>query len=342
MALLSSLAACGGDGGDAAPAPTTGTLFLTDATTGELAVFPTLVPAANASFDGQVAATLPAFSVAAPHQLQSAQPLAYDGAHDELFVGGMLGVSGADSGTVTVRVFSNASRMGSGAVASRVIETTSVDAVRQLFYDAGSDTLTVIGIQESIVPGFAAHVVAVRFAHASTASGTDPATAPLVGSAVFPADGFEAAVALDSGRDVDYVTRWFADDRGGSFLPGVAVLANASTAPATPTRMIASASAPNAIALDAGRDLLYVADAQGVWLVQHASTASPTTIGPIALSTAESVAVDSGNDRLYVGANQKLYVFERASTLTAASSVPAASVVDAAGTSHWIAGIAFE
>jgi hypothetical protein len=94
------------------------------------------------------------------------------------------------------------------------------------------------------------------------------------------------------------------------------------------------------VAIDPGRDRLYAADPfGGVTIVNGASTASPVTIGTVAVPNARVVAVDAAQDRLYVGAYDKAYVLDHASSLAAGTLVPAAALVGAPGTS--VGGFAF-
>jgi hypothetical protein len=336
LAMALVLAGCGGDGGGDTPAPTAGTLFLSDPSTGSIAAYPTLVPAAGASFDAGVVASAPALSYDAAHRSWSMQPLAYDAARDELYVGGVGGVLDPYPSFAAVRVYAHAS---TGATPTRIFWSDKLQAIRQLFLDPATDSLTVTG-DSSLRVGSEDLLEVDRFANASTVSGiVDPAALPVPWPAV-RANGLSSVLAFDSGRDVFYASHLYADFVG-TIAPGIGVFAQASSAPAAPTRMLAAPASPYALALDTMHDTLFATDRQGLWIVRNASTTAPTTIGPIAMTGAYGVAVDPRNDRLYVAGNQALYVFEHASALTAASVLPAPAVRDAAGPDNAIFGIAF-
>jgi SMP-30/Gluconolactonase/LRE-like region len=92
-----------------------------------------------------------------------------------------------------------------------------------------------------------------------------------------------------------------------------------------PTRSISGANtgliAPIGIALDRGRDLLYVADGSQVFVYSPASTANgnATPVRDIIIggSNLNGLLLDAGNDRLYVSdtATNAIGIFDNASTL---------------------------
>lgn len=90
----------------------------------------------------------------------------------------------------------------------------------------------------------------------------------------------------------------------------------------SPTRTITSANlaAPIDVAVDTGRDLLYVADNSAVVVFASASTDNGNTLAARILSlpfTPSAILLDSGNNRLFVANNvgNAVNVFDNASTL---------------------------
>lgn len=91
----------------------------------------------------------------------------------------------------------------------------------------------------------------------------------------------------------------------------------------SPTRVITSASlaTPTDVALDKGRDLLYVADTNSVLVFAGASTANGTTVPVRTLQpgfTPGALLIDAANDRLFAAdpVTNSINVFEGASTLS--------------------------
>jgi hypothetical protein len=92
---------------------------------------------------------------------------------------------------------------------------------------------------------------------------------------------------------------------------------------AAPTRVITSASlaTPTDVALDKGRDLLYVADTNSVLVFASASTANGATVPVRTLQpgfTPGALLIDAANDRLFAAdpVTNSINVFDGASTLS--------------------------
>jgi 6-phosphogluconolactonase (cycloisomerase 2 family) len=90
-----------------------------------------------------------------------------------------------------------------------------------------------------------------------------------------------------------------------------------------PTRVISSASlaTPTDVALDKGRDLLYVADTNVVLVFAAASTANGVTVPVRTLNTGftpGAILIDAANDRLFVAdpVTNSINIFDGASTLS--------------------------
>lgn len=100
----------------------------------------------------------------------------------------------------------------------------------------------------------------------------------------------------------------------------VSTLSGNSNTP--PTRTISSTSlvAPTDVAVDTGRDLLYVADRNTIIVFATASTDNGTTLATRILNlsfTPGAILVDAGNNRLFVadGVDNAVDIFDSASTL---------------------------
>ncbi len=103
-----------------------------------------------------------------------------------------------------------------------------------------------------------------------------------------------------------------------------------------PTRTIAGANtqftAPSSVALDKGRDLLYVADGPDIWVFANASTvngdvAATRNLAPTinaANLNIQQIFLDAANDRLYAtdAAINTVAVFDNASTLNGPATPP--------------------
>jgi hypothetical protein len=169
----------------------------------------------------------------------------------------------------------------------------------------------------------------LRFDNALSASGNQAPGAQITGSST----GLDApqTVALDTAADRLYV----ANAGGPTAPPSVLIFdgISALTGNAPPTRTIAGANtqfiAPSSVALDNGRDLLYVADGVDVY-VYPASTANGNQaatrdikVGTLNIQI-QQIFVDAANDRLYVtdGANNAVDVFDNASTLNLVPPAP--------------------
>ena len=324
-AFAAMLTGCGGDG-DSPAVPqveTIGPLFLSDGDTGAIAAFPTLTTGSGLAFADHVVASFSAVPSDPP--FPAMEPLAYDAVHDLLYVGGN------QNRMMAVGVFSGASSLASGASPEHVMSFVADAELNELSIDPATDTLTMAGPAGEPVGPEVVQFAAV--ANASAASGVIVAT-PGVQVQAWP---FEASVALDPGRDVLYATRPYTSD-GSVESPGVAVYEQASSGLAAPARTLLSAVTPACVSVDTARDILYVADpAAGLWIVQHASTATPVVVGPLQMTDATLLASDAASDRLYVVAAQNLYVLAHASGLTSAAIVPAPTVTN----SGPISGIAF-
>ena len=317
LLAAAALGACGGSDPDpqsTAHPIAVNQLFIEDPHSGEIAAFPTASPQSGTAFASHVVASLNGASGA----------MAYDSVHDELYVA----ASATATDTASIRVYSNASTMTTGTPTRTITFVPGIPAfslVTTLSIDTATDTLWVYGRNGSdLIPIPAGTLLTV--AHASTASGqvADGSTVGVM------AAGTTTSFAYDAGRDTAYVTGTI--DSQGTPIGGVSVYPAASATFATsglqsPSRNIGIAGAVN-VALDASRDILYVADAQrGLWIVQQASSAAPILVGPVAMARTNFVAVDPANDRLVVGAGTNAYVFENASTLGAGAVFPAPSVV---------------
>ncbi len=171
----------------------------------------------------------------------------------------------------------------------------------------------------------------LRFDNAFTVNGNVAPGASISGSSTTLNQPEE--VALDTANNRLYVA-----NNGGA---SVVVYDGVSTqnGNVAPSRTLAGAAttlaAPTAVALDKGRDLLYVADSGNVLVFSPASTASGNVapVRTLALGfTAFAVFDDAANDRLYVadGAGNAIDAYDSASTLNGA--VAASRIVSGAAT----------
>ncbi|MCK9684616.1 hypothetical protein [Scleromatobacter humisilvae] len=316
-ALFAAVAACGGGGGSApppAPPPAQASaLFVANSHTGDVDGFPTLSPPAGTTTSG--------------HDLASVArmdgPLAYDSVHDLLYVA-TTPTPTPDDNAARIQVFSHASQLAAGATPARTISLDDSIGVESMTVDGASDTLWVFYRYQ--ISTTVDDAIIRRVASASTA------TTSL--DFVMTLGHWTESATYDPVHDIVYAT-------DGS---GVVVLSQASVNkywPVTPTREFGAGIDGVALASDSSRDLLYIADGAGsaVWLMQGASTASPTLVGPVPLPAApSSIAVDTANDRLYLSAGGNVHVVDHASSLTAATPIPAPAIVGASGDHFWFSG----
>ena len=315
-ALLAAVAACGGGGSSPPPAPPPArpsALFVANSRTDDVAGFPTLAPPAGTTTSGHGLASLAKMD----------GPLAYDSVHDLLYVA-TTPTPTAEDNSAHIQVFSHASQLAAGATPTHTIALENSAGVQSMTVDGASDTLWVFYRYEISTPDDDA--IIRRVASASTA------TTSL--DFVMTLGHWTEAATYDPVHDVVYAT-------DGS---GVVVLPQASVNKyweITPGRELGAGIDGVALASDSSRDLVYIADGagSGVWLMQGASTASPTLVGPVPLpATPSSVAVDMANDRLYLSAGGGVYVIDHASGLTPAATIPAPAIVGASGDCFWLSG----
>ncbi|MFI4927309.1 MAG: hypothetical protein ACHP7E_06445 [Burkholderiales bacterium] len=326
FALLWMLVGCGGGGGGATSAVGTPAGQTADPGPSQTAVS---APASPAQEQMQLFVTdigqgtltaLPAwtsisgFSLSAQKNLTISNlrdPLAYDSGRDLLYA----------MSTASVLVYAHASALTETATPTRTITLPS-DWLwgNAMVLDGAHDTLYVAGSRR-----YDDQVLVVP--QASGASG------PVAPGRVLTINDGANGIALDSGRATLYVI---------GATTGVHVFPNIDSASGTvfAARHMLLPIAVTGVAIDPGRDRLYAADpSRGVTIVNGASTASPVTVGTAALPNARVVAVDAALDRLYVGAYDKAYVLDHASRLAAGTSVPAAALVGASGSS--VGGFAY-
>lgn len=318
IVAAAALSGCGGSDSRDTPPVVINQLLLEDPHSGKIAAFQTATPDSGTAFASHVVASVPGATGA----------MAFDAPHDLLYVA----VTDPSTSTASIQVFEQASIMTAGKPWRTLTFEPGVQAfsvITKLVWQAPSDTLWVYGRNESGEIALTGGSL-VKISSASGFSGQVPAAdtvAVRIGSATSSFDD-------DPGRDVAYATG--VDDSSGNLVPGVAVFAAASTnfsisGLTQPTGTIAIPGAVD-VALDASRDILYVADSQrGLWVVQQASSATPVLVGPIAMAQVSSVSVDVVADRLVVGAGTSAYVFDHASALTATSVFPAASITTSGG-----------
>lgn len=173
----------------------------------------------------------------------------------------------------------------------------------------------------------------LRFDNALQATGNVVPGAQINGSST----GLDAPqfVALDTTADRLYV----ANAGGTAQPPSVLIFDGISTLSgnAAPNRTIAGANTqfvhPSSVALDLGRDLLYVADGVDIDVYQ-ASTANgdlaPTRDITVSF-TIQQIFLDAANDRLYAtdAANNAVNVFDKASTLATGAATATRSLTGA-------------
>jgi 6-phosphogluconolactonase (cycloisomerase 2 family) len=170
----------------------------------------------------------------------------------------------------------------------------------------------------------------LRFDNALNATGNVAPGAIITGGATTLAQ--PQFITLDATADRLYV----ANANG----PSVLIFDGISTKSGNiaPTRSIIGANTqfvtPSSIALDKGRDLLYVADGAEIDVFSPASTvngdASPTRDIITSFNNIQQVFVDATNDRLYLtdAASNTVAVYDNASTLTGAAT-PTRSITGA-------------
>lgn len=170
----------------------------------------------------------------------------------------------------------------------------------------------------------------LRFDNALQATGNQAPGAQINGTST----GLDAPqfIALDTTADRLYV----ANAGGTAQPPSVLIFDGISTlnANAAPTRSIAGVNTqfvhPSSVALDPGRDLLYVAD--GVDIDVYTASTATGNLAPTRNITVsfgiQQIFLDATNDRLYAtdAANNAVNVFDNASTLPAGAATPTRSV----------------
>lgn len=163
----------------------------------------------------------------------------------------------------------------------------------------------------------------LRFGGATAANGNISPNAILSGSATLLAT--PSYIFIDTANNRLYVANTGASD--------VLIFENASTLSGNvngaPSRAISSTNltAPVDVAVDATRDLLYVADNFEVAVFQHASTANGSTVVFHVLQltfTPGAILLDAANDRLFVAdpTTSSVDVFDTASTLNGTVTAP--------------------
>ena len=315
-ALLAATAACGGGSSAPPPAPPPAqpsALFVANSHAGDVAGFATLSPPAGSTTSGH--------DVASVAKMDG--PLAYDSVHDLLYVA-TTPTPTADDNSARIQVFSHASQLAAGATPTRTISLEDSIGVESMTVDGASDTLWV----------FYRYQISTTIDDAIIRRVTSASTATTSIDFVMTLGHWTESATYDPVHDVVYATN-------GS---GVVVLSQASVNKywlITPTQEYGAGIDGVALASDSSRDLVYIADGagSGIWLMQGASTASPTLVGPVPLPAApSSVAVDMANDRLYLSAGGNVYVVDHASSLTAATPIPAPAIVGAGGDHFWFSG----
>jgi hypothetical protein len=318
-ASVAVLAACGGGGAsDPAPPPPPPpphALFVADAVTGGIAAFADRAPAVGSNV---VAAGVLVVA-------NTNGPIAYDDVHDLLYV---ATTNPADDATGYLEVYEHASQLAGPSAPARRVALPDSMQVEWMAVDGTSDTLWVsyrYRIFTTIDDGIVRRV-------------TSASTATDVGNDyVFTWGDWALGAAYDPTRDVGYAT----DGNSLVVFPAISVLHDWLISPA---HAIGTGIDGVSIALDPGRDIVYIADAhQALWVVQQASGDSPTLVGPIALpAVPQDVTSDPADDRLYVGAGGHVYLLDHASTLAVGASIPAPAI-DGGGASSpmWSAGAQF-
>ena len=181
----------------------------------------------------------------------------------------------------------------------------------------GSPTPTPAGAPEKLYISDANNNAILRFDNASTATGSTPSA---VISGPPTTLNSPQQIFLDEANDRLYV----ANQGNGSVLVWDAV--STKSGQAAPTRSITGLTTnlvtPVAVAVDDGKDLLYVADGRNVFVFTNASTANGSPVFARDIQVNFIVAgmfLDATNDRLFLadsGANA-INIYNSASTLTA-------------------------
>jgi sugar lactone lactonase YvrE len=173
----------------------------------------------------------------------------------------------------------------------------------------------------------------LRFDNALTASGNVAPATTITGAGTTLAG--PQYLFLDQAADRLFV----ANTGAGSIL--IFDTVSTKTGNATPTRTISGAatllSIPSDLALDKGRDMLYVADGLNILVFNSASTSTANgNVAParnIAVGfTISAIFLDATNDRLYVAdaVGSAIHVYDSASTLFAV--VTANRIISGVGT----------
>lgn len=300
-----SVAACGGGGDSAAPPPTPPSKAFA-------AVPPQLAIGSVVNPDPGAGALPIDRIITGPNTglvNNNLTCLFLDAANDRLYVG---------NGT-RILVFNNASTASGNVSPARTV--TGLNQVNSLFLD-DADRLYV---------GDAAQGVKV-FDGASSLNGAAPTSTRSLPQSSFGTLAEVFGVAVDTGRDVLYVSATSIDANSTNHI-NVFDPASAANGTITPKRKtiptISNVIQPvRGLSLDAGRDRLYVA---GDYLYQvmvfdaaHLADGamSPTqVIGfPNQYGTISNVFVDATNDRLYAVSFNAIYIVEGASKLTSGAA----------------------
>ena len=158
----------------------------------------------------------------------------------------------------------------------------------------------------------------IRFDNAFTANGNVAPAATITGASTQISS--PQYIFLDASAD-----RLFVANKG---VPNILIYDNISTTNGNvaPSRVITSTSlsTPTDVALDKGRDLLYVADTNGVLVFAAASTANGLNVPVHNIQsgfTPTALFVDASSDRLFAAdaINNAINVYEGASSLSGAS-----------------------
>lgn len=159
----------------------------------------------------------------------------------------------------------------------------------------------------------------LRFGGATQANGNISPAATITGASTQLAN--PQYIFSDPANDRLYV----ANSNGADILVFDKISTLTGTSNTSPTRTIASANlaAPVDVAVDTGRDLLYVADNGAVVVFASASTDNGNTLAARILNlgfTPGAILLDSGNNRLFVAddVGNAVDVFDNASTLNGA------------------------
>lgn len=160
----------------------------------------------------------------------------------------------------------------------------------------------------------------VRFDNAFTANGNVTPAATISGASTQLSN--PQYIFLDTSADRLFV----ANANGSSIL--IFDTVSTKSGNAAPTRVITSSSlaTPSDVALDKGRDLLYVADTNAVLVFASASTVNGITLPVRTIQpgfTPGAILIDAANDRLFAAdpVTNSINVFDGASTLNGAVTV---------------------